>query len=168
MNDTVLRVAATLYGEAGMTLAMLYAAAYVMACRMDSLYVYDGLWVDMLAGTSYTGHFNELGGWAWYKRAVARGTLYLEDMREAIEEDGGLAVSAHRLAWLMVRGKFGPAQIAALAEYDTGLQLAGPLLFCMSEEDRHRKDGTVWPEGDVIVDGPKGYELHLYREWPGR
>ena len=55
MNDTVLRVAATLYGEAGMTLAMLYAAAYVMACRAE-LVPLDVGWDDLLG--SY------MGGWS--------------------------------------------------------------------------------------------------------
>jgi len=156
MNDTVLRVAATLYGEAGMTLAMLYAAAYVMACRAELAGPGVG-WEDLLG--SY------MGGWAWYKRAVARGTLYLEDMREAAEEGEGLAAEAHRLAWLMEGGAFGPAHIAALAEYDTGLQLAGSLVYCMSAQD---VEAHGWPVGDVIVEGPRGYALHLYQEWPGR
>ena len=156
MNDTVLRVAATLYGEAGMTLAMLYAAAYVMACRAE-LVPLDVGWDDLLG--SY------MGGWSWYKRAVARGTLYLEDMRVAVEDGEGLAAEAHRLAWLLESGVFGPWQIASLAEYNTGLQLAGPLIYCMSARDVRVRG---WPVGDVIVEGPKGYELHLYQEWPGR
>ena len=158
MNDTVLHVAATLYGEAGMTLAMLYAAAYVMACRAELAGPGVG-WDDLLG--SY------MGGWAWYKRAVRTGEI--SEWLEMTEIDDwgmlGNGNDALLLAYLLESGVFGPWQIAPLAEYNTGLQLAGPLLYCMSAQD---VEAHGWPVGDVVVEGPAGYALHLYQEWPGR
>ena len=165
MDDTVLRVAATIYGEAGVLgPAGMYAVAYVMACRMEQAQrtilrgeipddYMGGWWQDLLG--------DYMGGWTWYKQAVRDGTLAGE--MEAAEIAGGLPL---RLAWMLVRVRLLPYWPWQIVSLETGLVMGpDPLLYCMSQQD---VDKNNWRDGDVVVEGPPPYALHLYGEWPGR
>lgn len=170
-DDTVLKVAYTLYQEAGVLgLPGLYAVAYVMLWRMER--VPGGAWEDMLAGT---GPFRALGGWSAYRRAVADGWLdtllteWREDVQARLDEQmrSGARLkplpAPYEIARLMVLGGIRKEGLAWIAEDDVGLHLTGYLLYCMSGDDV-REHG--WPPGEVVVQRGR-WELHLYSRWPG-
>lgn len=169
MNDTVLKVAFTLHREAGILgLPGLYAAAYVMLCRMEK--IPGGTWEDMLAGT---GPFHGIGGWSAYRKAAKDGTLpdLLAEMSEPIAEALSLRAQTgdryhlpivYELARLMVLGKLRKEGLAAIAEDDVGLHLEGDMLYCMSQDDVKT---FGWKPGEIVVDRGR-WELHLYSEWP--
>lgn len=60
-----------------------------------------------------------------------------------------------------------PDTVPQLVEAAGLMRFDGPLPFTMSNDDRYRKDGTIWPPGDVIIEGPAGLSIHLYANWPG-